>query len=274
VRAVRTPRRANPRSNIGLRLPNAARMHAELRANVLLVEYRGYGDSDDADPTEEGFKKDAEASLRFVRAHPEINGSKVFLFGRSLGGAVAFHLAGYAQREGMDLAGLVVENTFVSIPRMVDHLMPLVAIFKDLVCRIYWDSGKVVGGLDLPVLYLSGGKDELVPPGQMIELYRKSLEGPAALVKMHVIKDGTHNETWLQGGQMYWDQIKAFLKQAMTTSRQNSVADFIDESDVKCELAVNSGDAVDTVKSSIPLMPTSMFRMAQEIGSSAKKKDN
>lgn len=59
--------------------------------NVLIVSYRGYGKSEGA-PTEDGIKKDAVAALRYLERRHDINTSNIFLFGRSLGGAVALHL--------------------------------------------------------------------------------------------------------------------------------------------------------------------------------------
>lgn len=75
--------------NIGLRLPNAINMLLHLGVNVLLVEYRGYGDSDDVPPTEAGLKLDAQAALEWIQRHRKVDSSKIFVFGRSLGGAVA-----------------------------------------------------------------------------------------------------------------------------------------------------------------------------------------
>ena len=95
--------------NIGLRLPNAIQMFHYLNANVFLVEYRGYGDSDDATPSEMGLKLDSEAALRFISKHQSVDPDRVFVFGRSLGGAVAFHLAEYAARFDIPLAGVIVE---------------------------------------------------------------------------------------------------------------------------------------------------------------------
>lgn len=72
--------------NIGLRIPNALHMLQHLNANVLMVEYRGYGDSDSVKPNEKGLKLDAQAALKFISKHPKVDSSKIFLFGRSLGG--------------------------------------------------------------------------------------------------------------------------------------------------------------------------------------------
>jgi pimeloyl-ACP methyl ester carboxylesterase len=55
------------------------------------VEYRGYGHSDGT-PDEAGLGLDAEAILNFALEHEEINNEKIFVFGRSLGGAVSIEL--------------------------------------------------------------------------------------------------------------------------------------------------------------------------------------
>tara|TARA_B110000305_G_C19219833_1_gene530003 strand:+ start:66 stop:605 length:540 start_codon:yes stop_codon:yes gene_type:complete len=73
--------------NIGFRLPNARSMFHSLNVNVLMVEYRGYGNSDDAEINEAGLKTDSEAALHFIMNHKLLASSTIFIFGRSLGGA-------------------------------------------------------------------------------------------------------------------------------------------------------------------------------------------
>eukprot|EP00538_Stauroneis_constricta_P013669 CAMPEP_0119562470 /NCGR_PEP_ID=MMETSP1352-20130426/20551_1 /TAXON_ID=265584 /ORGANISM="Stauroneis constricta, Strain CCMP1120" /LENGTH=331 /DNA_ID=CAMNT_0007610883 /DNA_START=53 /DNA_END=1045 /DNA_ORIENTATION=+ len=206
--------------NIGLRLPNAIHMLQFLDANVLMVEYRGYGDSDTVTPNEAGLKLDAEAALRHIAKHPKIDPSQIFVFGRSLGGAVAFHLAQYAEQNSLPLAGVIVENTFLSISKMVDHLMPFVAPLKGLVLRIGWNSEAIVPHLQSPVLYLAGAMDQLVPHSHMLTLWKTTKL--SKLLRLHVVPDGTHNETWMQGKQAYWDAINAFLKEAGHISSSSS----------------------------------------------------
>ena len=200
--------------NIGVRIPNAVELF-KLDANVLLVEYRGYGESEPehVKPTESGIKADAEAVLDFILDHPHLEPSKVFMFCRSLGGAVAFHVADYAERTKKPLAGIIVENTFESIGHMVDILFPFLSPFKDVLLRNKWDSTALAGKLSVPVLYISGDSDEIVPSEQMKDLYRKSKES-SRLPRLHSVKGGTHNETWLQGGKDYWLAIKHFMQDA------------------------------------------------------------
>jgi hypothetical protein len=136
------------------------------------------------------------------------------LFGRSLGGAVAFDLARHAQDEHrtVELCGIMVENTFTSIPDMVDKLLPAVAPLKPLVLRISWDSTKIAPRLRLPMLFLAGSADELVPPSQMSRLVELAGTNSES-VNLHVIQGGTHNECWIQGGDAYWKSMKDFVKE-------------------------------------------------------------
>lgn len=201
--------------NIGLRLPNAVHMHRYLGCNIFLVEYRGYGDSDSVKPNEAGLRLDSEAALKYIVQHPKIDPSNLFIFGRSLGGAVGFHLADYAQKNNIPLAGLIVENTFTSISKMVDHLMPLVAPLKGLVLRIEWDSSVLASKIQLPVLYLAGAADEIVPHSHMLDLYQRS-KICSSLARIHIVQDGKHNETWMQGGRVYWDVLNKFIGEALS----------------------------------------------------------
>lgn len=64
--------------------------------------YRGYGWSE-GKPTEAGIKMDSEAILNYVMESDEINSKELYIFGRSLGGAVAIHLAAkYPEKVGQN----------------------------------------------------------------------------------------------------------------------------------------------------------------------------
>ena len=201
--------------NIGVRIPNAIELF-NLDANVLLAEYRGYGESTPAHtkPSEKGIKADAEVVLDFVIDHPQVDPTKVFIFGRSLGGAVAFHVAQYAELNNKPIAGIIVENTFESIGHMIEILFPLLLspLLKGLL-RNKWDSTALAGKLTVPVLYISGDSDEIVPRSQMEDLFKRS-KLSSRLPRFHSVEGGTHNETWLQGGKQYWLAIKKFMLDA------------------------------------------------------------
>ena len=83
---------------------------------MLILAYRGYGDSEGI-PSEDGLKLDADATLEYAQNHDDIDNDRIFIFGRSLGGAVAIQLA---MVQSNAIKGLIVENTFTSIADMVD----------------------------------------------------------------------------------------------------------------------------------------------------------
>jgi fermentation-respiration switch protein FrsA (DUF1100 family) len=250
-------------------------MYHHLHVNILMVEYRGYGDSD-GHPSEAGLKLDSEAALRFISAHQGVDPNQIYLFGRSLGGAVAFHLAQYAEREGIPLAGVIVENTFLGISQMVDHLMPLVAPLKSLVLRIGWDSQSIVTQIKTPVLYLAGAKDQLVPHEHMLQLYELSSKS-SHFARIHIVENGTHNETWLQGGRKYWERIQSFIAEVTAfddqgTFRRRSSMEDVPLEDISSSTvgtgvrsrAVGLGGGDVDQMSSIPIMPTNIISMAKE----------
>lgn len=77
----------------------------------------------------------------------------MLLFGRSLGGAVAISLA---HRFPSLVAGVVVENTFLSVGDMVDVLMPFLKHIRRFVLRMNWDSHIKIAELKMPILFIAG----------------------------------------------------------------------------------------------------------------------
>lgn len=70
-----------------------------------------------------------------------------------MGGAVAL----YAASKYPDaFTGLIIENTFTSIPDMVDHIFPFLKFIKWLILRIQWKSIEIVEKLETPIMYITG----------------------------------------------------------------------------------------------------------------------
>lgn len=103
--------------NIGHRLPIAKILAEDLKCNVLFVEYRGYGLSS-GEPNEKGLMIDAQTGLDYIRKRKELKDTRIVVYGQSLGGAVAISLVGQNQDAG-DIAGLILENTFMSIRTLI-----------------------------------------------------------------------------------------------------------------------------------------------------------
>jgi len=293
--------------NIGLRLPNAVAMYNHLKCHILLVEYRGYGDSDSVPPTEAGLKLDAEASLNF--AVKTLQFEQIYIFGRSLGGGVALHLMDYYHTKSQlpkgVIKGIIVENTFLSISKMVDVVMPwFVSALKGFVLRIDWNSERLLFDSDkntIPILFIAGKKDELVPHSHMKRLYDLSKHRNSQ-TKLYVVPNGTHNETWVQAGKMYWVHFNGFIQR--TNNNNNSNLEQITEEDkidndndyLMVDDSMSSfrkrrssaGETTSSVpmghndnniqksssSSAIPMMPTNILdMMTNEVSSKNKKKE-
>ncbi|KAJ7111796.1 Alpha/Beta hydrolase protein [Mycena epipterygia] len=151
-------------------LLTVARSFVFLGCNVLMVSYRGYGNSEGI-PSEKGLRRDAQAALDYVKADAELAKTPIIPYGLSLGGAVAIDLA---RRNPSGISALIVENTFESIPRVVRD-WPIVGPFS-FICTQRWNSAAKVPHIPAttPILMLSGERDEIVPRKHMQNLWKLS----------------------------------------------------------------------------------------------------
>lgn len=107
--------------NLGHRLQNTSQIFNYLHCNILMVEYRGYGLSTGS-PNEKGFYIDARAAMDYLLNRHDLDHQQIILFGRSLGGAVVIDLAA-DPIYGHKIMGIIIENTFTSIPDMAVELI-------------------------------------------------------------------------------------------------------------------------------------------------------
>jgi uncharacterized protein len=138
--------------------------------SVLVVDYRGYGESDGAFPSEISVYEDADAVLNALVHEWRIQPQNIFVYGHSLGAAVAIDLAS----RHPELGGLVVESAFTSIYDMA-KLESKYGIFPvGLLLNQRFESIKKVSRLELPVLYIHGTADRVVPYNMGVALFERS----------------------------------------------------------------------------------------------------
>jgi len=179
----------------------------------------GYGYSA-GEPSQEGLIRDARAALQWVSEQAQagrVDGSKLVLCGRSLGGAVAIHLAHTIKHELASSSTqapvpkcLIVENSFTSISDVVDFKFPFLNIpfFKEYFLRLKWKSVEVIGEIPAAMLFLSSKHDEIVPAQHMGAL--RDAATAASATEFHEF-EATHNDIWVRGGSSYWNAKKMFL---------------------------------------------------------------
>lgn len=185
--------------NIGNRVKLLQSLHEALKMNILLIDYRGYGKSE-GEISEEGTARDALAAYDYLLTRRDINLKQIFIFGRSLGSAVAVKLATEVQT-----AGLILEAPFTSIKAMTSEIFPWLP-FKGLI-SIKYDSLSTIKSVKSPLLILHGDEDKVVPYEQ-----GKTLFAAANPPKtFHTIQGADHNNTYIIGGAAYFEAISKFI---------------------------------------------------------------
>ncbi len=184
--------------NISDRLDNLARL-AKLPISVFIFGYRGYGKSEGT-PDEEGVYQDALAAYDYVATLPEVNSDKIVLFGQSLGGAVAVDLA--TKRKP---AGLILEATFTSAGDMAK--LAFGGLPLGMIIKTKFDSVKKVAQVHTPVLVIHGDRDGTVP----LQLGRQLFAAANVPKEFYEIAGADHNDTYIVGGQAYFDRISRFI---------------------------------------------------------------
>jgi alpha-beta hydrolase superfamily lysophospholipase len=103
---------------------------------------------------------DAQTALDYLLDSPDAKDTHIFVYGQSLGGALAIQLT--AKNQGK-IAGLILENTFKSMRTLIPSAFPPAKYLARL-CHQIWPSETTLPLIEnTPTLFLSGLRDELVP---------------------------------------------------------------------------------------------------------------
>jgi alpha-beta hydrolase superfamily lysophospholipase len=169
----------------------------ELGFSVLAVDYRGFGQSTDELPSETLVYEDARAAWAWIeRQRP---GRDRYIFGHSLGGAIAVQLAS----EVADSKGLIVEGTFTSIPDVFQSFkwgwLPLTPLITQR-----FESVNKIAQVKTPVLVVHGSGDSLIRP----ELGRALYERAASPKRFVLVEGGNHYNTNGLGQGLYREALK------------------------------------------------------------------
>lgn len=179
--------------------PRMRRMH-ELGFAVLGVDYRGFGRSTAALPSEAMAAEDAQAAWQWLaQQHPQ---SRRFIFGHSLGGAIAVNLASQVGDE----AGLIVEGSFTSIPDVVSTFRWGWLPVSPLITQRF-DAASRVAEVGSPLLVVHGSRDSLIPYRLGQQLYERARE-PKRFV---LVEGGSHHNTNAVGQAQYREALSALF---------------------------------------------------------------
>jgi uncharacterized protein len=187
--------------NISANVDQAKRFQ-QMGLSVLLIDYRGYGRSEGGFPTEASVYEDAETAWNYLTQQRGIDPAQIIIYGHSLGGAIAIHLAS----QHPNASRLIVQSSFTSMAAMGDLRGWSRFLPQELLLTQRFDSLARVKNLKMPVFYLHGTADTLIP-----DQMSAALAAATPNAKLLLIPGGGHNNLAEIGGDRYLEAIRHFV---------------------------------------------------------------
>ncbi len=164
---------------------------------VLAIDYRGFGKSTAGLPSEASAYEDARAAWDWLKARYPARPR--YVFGHSLGGAIAIDLAAAVEDE----EGTIVEGTFTSIPDVASTFkwgwLPVGPLITQRFAAV--DKVAKVGS---PLLVVHGANDSLIKS----DLGRRLFDAATGRKHFLLVEGGSHHSTMWVGHTQYRDAIR------------------------------------------------------------------
>jgi len=181
-------------------------------ANLLLVEYRGYGASSAVQATGPRTGEDARAAMRYLIEQRHVSPSDIYISGWSLGSGVATQLA----VESPHSAGLILLSPISSTYDAANQN----ALYRTLLRPSQWidkannfENKNKIASVRIPVLIVSGDVDTIASPWMPKLLYDRANQ-PKAL---HMLEGVEHNDLWDKGNATLVGYIRDFVSGSTAT---------------------------------------------------------
>ena len=166
--------------NISTQFANVAWLPAR-GYNVLALDYRGYGGSAGS-PTFAGVQLDIDAAMRALLARPDVDAQRIIVFGQSLGAALAVHYVAHSPYRS-SVRAVVLDSPFSDYRGIVREKLagffltwPFQWIARMTVENDYSPTASIEGIAPIPVLFIHGDDDLVVPPHHSQRLYERARE--------------------------------------------------------------------------------------------------
>ena len=175
---------------------------SELGLSCFIFDYRGYGKSE-GKTTEEGTYLDVMAAYGWLIREKKISPDDIIIFGRSLGGSIAAHLAAKVKA-----GSLVIESAFTSYADIGKKFYPYMPV--RWFARFDYRTIDYVKDVRSPMMIIHSRNDEVVPFEFGLELYEEANE-PKEFIEIL----GSHNDGFLVSSETYtraWTKWLRFLK--------------------------------------------------------------
>lgn len=175
---------------------NALPMLRLASATTYLIDYRGYGDSDGS-PSERALRDDALAHFDWIRTqHPQ---SRFVLVGRSMGSAMALHVA--SRRE---IDGIILISPFTSLRDVAKFHLPWLPVGP--LMKHPFDTLADARRVEVDTLVIAAENDTVVPRRFTDALVRELPTG----ADVQIIPGADHND--LMAAPQHWELIHEYLR--------------------------------------------------------------
>ncbi|AFZ25114.1 alpha/beta superfamily hydrolase [Cylindrospermum stagnale PCC 7417] len=176
----------------------------QLGFSVLVIDYRGFGSSQGNFPSESQLYQDSQIAWDYLVRVRRIPPEQIVIYGESLGGAVAINLA----IQHSEASALIIQSSFTSMAEEIKHRNWLWMFPVDLLLTQRFDSISKVSSLRLPVLFIHGTADSVVPSYMSQQLYNAAPEPK----QLFLIPGGEHFRIYQPGRNSYFQAIQKFIE--------------------------------------------------------------
>lgn len=172
---------------------------------VFIFDYRGYGQSVGPHPNEQRVYEDVRRAHGYLTAERHISPEKLVVYGHSLGGAIAIDLL-----TEKPAAAAIIEGSFSSMVDVAKTTAFYYGWFPlDLIVTQRFRSAAKVSQLNLPLLFIHGTEDAIVPAKVGQKLYDQAPESKTVVW----VEGGDHIDLLLVAEELYGRSLQKFLEQ-------------------------------------------------------------
>lgn len=189
--------------NLGDNAAHAVRLN-RLGPAVFILDYRGYGASRGPFPSEARVDEDAESAWNYLTRQRHADPAQIVIYGHSLGSGIALDLALHHPEAG----GLIMESGYTSIRDLAKRSSVFRWFPLGLLLNQRFESIAKVGSLTIPVMFIHGADDTLIPTEMSRQLYAAA----PFPKKLLIIEGGEHDNSAAVGGELYLEPVREFLR--------------------------------------------------------------
>ena len=168
--------------------------------SVWALDYRGFGKSSGT-PTEIGFYQDVQAAVTHFWQQNQSSRTKVYYWGRSLGGVAAAYASTIRQPDG-----IILESTLPSASSFTKH--SYVLYFLSFFSSYRFPTLEFLEKITCPILVIHGDQDQIIPFSLGVELFRK-LKTPKHFFR---VKGAGHDNVESLDSATYWKKLNQFFQ--------------------------------------------------------------